>query len=145
MDWTPADWTRLGTHIRARREQLGYSRRDLATTTTVTMKKIQLAEEGWFPARWPKHLDAIATGLGWAPGSMQTVLSGGTPVAAPAPAETARAELAAALQRVRETTDYLATVGDGGAGAVAVLLVQQATVAAQRAAVLDALAGGRAA
>lgn len=140
MDWTPADWTRLGTHLRARREQLGLSRRDLATNTGVTMKKIQLAEEGWHPARWPKHLDAIATGLGWAPGSVQSILSGGAPVTAPAPTETARAELAAALQRVRETTDFLATVGDGGTAAVAVLLVQQATVVAQRAAVLDAMA-----
>jgi transcriptional regulator with XRE-family HTH domain len=146
VDWTPDDWTRLGTHIRTRREQLGLSRRDLAGTTGISMKKIQLAEEGWVPVRWPKHLEAIGTGLGWAPGAAIAILNGGLPPSAPPPMDTARAELTAALQQVRETTDYLASrVDDGGTASIAVLLAQQTAILAQRAAVLDAMAGGRAA
>lgn len=142
MDWTPDDWARLGTHIRTRREQLGMSRRDLAGTTGISMKRIQFAEEGYVPARWPKHLDAIGTGLGWAPGAAAAILNGGLPPSAPPPVDTARDELLASVAQVKETADYLASrAGDGGTASIAVLLVQQAAVVAQRAAVLDALAG----
>lgn len=80
MDWTEADWERLGVRLREARESRGMSRRALADKTGVSEKTIQTAEEGRVPsARWPKSIDTLAAGLSWAPGSARTVLEGGSP------------------------------------------------------------------
>lgn len=97
MDWSDADWERLGARLREARESHGLSRRALADKTGISEKAIQTAEEGRVPsARWPKSVDVLAETLGWAPGSVRVALDGGEPAIAstssedPAPKSLAR-------------------------------------------------------
>jgi transcriptional regulator with XRE-family HTH domain len=96
---TPEAWKRLGDRIRADRERQGLSRKKLANLANVSPGSVQSAEGGTVRARWPQTLSAIERALGWAPGSMRSVLEGGdveyqadlfdnsTPAAAGAPPE----------------------------------------------------------
>ncbi|MDX3507333.1 helix-turn-helix transcriptional regulator [Streptomyces caniscabiei] len=75
---TPEVWVHLGSRIRAERERQGMSRKVLAERAQVSPGSVQSAEKGLVPkGRWPQTLSAIENALGWAPGSMRSVLNGG--------------------------------------------------------------------
>lgn len=116
MNWTSADWARLGTHLREAREAQGLSRRVLANKTGISEKAIQVAEDGRTPsARWPKSVDALAEALGWETGAARIVLNGGhPPVKAAERPNTGPKNLASRMadNQIRMATDRLVLDAD---------------------------------
>ena len=70
---------RLGHHIVSRRVALGYrSRTDLANTLQFTVRTLADIEHGVRKAS-PGTYAMLENKLGWAPGSIDTILAGGEP------------------------------------------------------------------
>lgn len=110
------DWTRLGRMLRQARIAAGIKRQsDLAAAVGLSTKTIGNYERGREPDTAPTVPDgyhAVATRLGWAPGSVERVLAGGDPQAAgdrPSPT------LDAVEQLVEETFQLMDAARDMGA------------------------------
>lgn len=77
------DWDRLAGAIRERRLALGMTQQQLADAAGVTRSTIKNLEGARQPTkRPPSSIAAVEQALGWAPGSVRTVLDGGAPVIA---------------------------------------------------------------
>ena len=83
--------TTAGDVIRARRESLGLTRRDVAATTGVSESAVKMLEDGGRKERgeWrtvnpsPRTLSGVDKALRWAAGSAARVVDGGEPVELP--------------------------------------------------------------
>jgi len=74
-----ADLERLGHHIVSRRVALGYrNRTDLANSLQFTVRTLSDIENGIRKAS-PGTYAMLENKLGWAPGSIDTILAGGEP------------------------------------------------------------------
>lgn len=81
------DWSHLGETVRAARRAAGLSQLDLAVAAGVGRSAVQAIERGKpFDAPQLSHR-VVASALGWAPGSVESVLAGGAPVEAGSPAQ----------------------------------------------------------
>src|SRR5215471_21551134 len=96
---------RLGHHIVSRRVALGYrNRTDLANSLQFTVRTLSDIENGVRKAS-PGTYAMLENKLGWAPGSIDTILAGGEPKELvvklrPAPAPRTHAYTGDALSRV---------------------------------------------
>ncbi|GAA2485154.1 hypothetical protein GCM10010406_21760 [Streptomyces thermolineatus] len=80
------DWARLGSAVRARRDELHMTQVDLAKKAGVSEGTVQNIESGRAYSRRPPSLPRIESSLGWAPGSVSSILSGGSPTPSEQPA-----------------------------------------------------------
>lgn len=76
-----ADWQRLGEHVIARRLALGYKTRiPLAAASGISTRILGDIETGRRNGRFdPKTIAALERTLGWAVGSVDTIVNGGEP------------------------------------------------------------------
>jgi len=76
------DWKRLGAAFKAAREGKGLKQAELAEATgqnQSTIQNLESARYGKGFVRVPSSAHLVATYLGWADGSISTVLEGGDP------------------------------------------------------------------
>ncbi len=85
MDQWP--WARVAEQVKARREDLGLTQRELAAAVGTTDRYISAIERAERDTYQQKTLRAIARALGWQSGSIDLILAGGDPVPAAEPAE----------------------------------------------------------
>lgn len=91
------DWARLATAIREARASLGWTQQQLAEQAQVSLATVQHLEAGKTRSRRPMSADRVATALGWASGSVDSLLAGGEPIPGGAPTEAPAAQGADAL------------------------------------------------
>lgn len=78
MNRNPEAWARLGQFLLRARRTRRLSQAELADLAGVSTASVQSAEAGTVPkSRMPYTLPAIATALGWPPGTVEAVLDGG--------------------------------------------------------------------
>lgn len=77
------DWARFGELVEAARRRRGWTQEDLVRAAGVGLSTVQSIERGRRekPQILPTHR-IVARALGWADGSIETVLAGGEPVEA---------------------------------------------------------------
>jgi transcriptional regulator with XRE-family HTH domain len=82
MTWNAEAWKRLGDHIAGGRKALGMDQRQLAAAADVSENTISNYERGRVPSKGlvPTGYGRIERALGWADGSIRTVLDGGSPI-----------------------------------------------------------------
>lgn len=91
-DRTKLQWAKLATAIRAAREARGLSQVALAELAGISEGSVQNLEKGNRRTRIPPALSKVEPHLGWAEGSGRTILDGGEPTPATAPAPTPNSE-----------------------------------------------------
>lgn len=74
------DWVRLGHAIEAARDAKGMTQVALASAADISESTVQNLESGVERKRQPPSLKKVEVALGWAPGSAESILSGGEPV-----------------------------------------------------------------
>ncbi|NUQ95324.1 MAG: transcriptional regulator [Streptomyces sp.] len=80
MNRDPEAWATLGRALTRARQAQGLTQDELAKHAGVSTASVQSAEAGKVPkARMPYTVPAIATALGWSPGSVEAVLAGAEP------------------------------------------------------------------
>ncbi|WP_327169502.1 helix-turn-helix transcriptional regulator [Streptomyces subrutilus] len=83
MNRDPHAWARLGRALKQARLAQGMDQAELAEKADVSRMSVQSAEAGTMPkSRMPYTLPAIASTLGWPPGSVEAILDGAEPPAA---------------------------------------------------------------
>lgn len=79
------DWARLGAAVTSARRTAGMSQQELAERIGTGRSSVQSIERGHEFAKITGTMRSVARELGWADGSIESVLAGGDPV----PADTA--------------------------------------------------------
>ncbi|MEV6569992.1 helix-turn-helix transcriptional regulator [Streptomyces sp. NPDC051577] len=80
MNRDPNAWARLGRALKQARLAQAMDQAELAEKASVSRMSVTTAEAGTPPkSRMPYTVPAIASALGWPPGSVETVLDGGDP------------------------------------------------------------------
>lgn len=87
MNRDPKAWARLGARMRTDRERQGLTRAELAArvealggkVTPRTITTLELGEPPKGKMAKPPSLEPTVAGLGWLPGSVESVLAGGEP------------------------------------------------------------------
>ena len=70
------DWPNLARHAKKRRDQLRLKQSDLPGLSPATVTKIENAAQSTY---WDSTLVSLEVALGWAPGSVESILAGGEP------------------------------------------------------------------
>ncbi|MFB6873695.1 helix-turn-helix domain-containing protein [Streptomyces sp. NPDC056323] len=75
------DWEELGRALKAARKAAGLKQSDVAARLGISLSSVQAIERGTVYAKPTPTIRAFAAAVGWADGSVEQVLAGGTPTA----------------------------------------------------------------
>jgi transcriptional regulator with XRE-family HTH domain len=99
-------WARVAEQVRARRQDLHMSQRELADVAGTTDRLIGAIERAERDSYQDRTLRAVSTALGWSPDSIELICVGAEPVVRDLPAAPS-ADVATELQALRDQVGRL--------------------------------------